>query len=53
LGGGKSGGAHSDRQRPQPAGYLDHLGFEVTNEEGEIVLEFPFVEAIDPRGELN
>ena len=27
--------------------------FEVTDEEGEIVLEFPFVEAIDPRGELN
>ena len=26
---------------------------EVTDEEGEIVLEFPFVEAIDPRGELN
>jgi hypothetical protein len=27
--------------------------FEVTDQQGEIVLEFPFVEAIDPKGELN
>jgi hypothetical protein len=27
--------------------------FEVTDQDGAIVLEFPFVEAIDPKAELN
>ena len=27
--------------------------FEVTDQDGAIVLEFPFVEAIDPKGEPN